>query len=130
MDCVRVSTHERKDLKFKGKYVIASTGTSEEECRNMCVSDLDCKAWNYKNKNCYLTDTFTTEELEVELDKNSVNGIVECKNLPDYAKMMMWMGISALVLFVIWYILNIYEPKKYNLHESPMPTFYFKGPTS
>jgi hypothetical protein len=144
MDCARVSTDEIQNLKYIGKYKKLPSAQTVSECQGACVSDLNCKAWSFRtlgftndrrkslfrknNKECLLADKLIpTDNYIVEPSPLTTSGLVECKKIPDYTKIILWLGLAAIVLFIVWYFLNVFEPYKFTLHENLFPTFFFQS---
>jgi|688.fasta_scaffold09444_3 hypothetical protein len=144
MDCARVSTNEINNLKFIGKYKKLPTAQTVLDCKQACVSDLNCKAWSFRtlgftndrrkslfrknNTECLLSDTLIpTKDHIIEPSPLTKSGLVECKKIPEYAKIILWLGLAAVILFIVWYFLNIFEPERFKLHENMIPTFFFKS---
>lgn len=128
MDAVRVSTEERKDLRYMGDYYESRKSSTIEDCRQDCISNLDCRAWSYRHlpygspgttifnqttPQCLLTNTLKMNEAQVEISPGSVSGLVEYQKIPDYGKIIMWIGILAVILFVVWYLLVKVDTTKY-----------------
>lgn len=135
MDCARVSTKELKDLHIKGRYTIIPTITNIDDCKAQCVSDLHCNAWYFQSGNktlfdktkgqCWITDS---KHDEYEIKRNTIGGRVMCEKLPNYGYILMWLFIAAIILFLVWYFLNVMEPKRFKLHERIVfPNIHFKG---
>lgn len=135
MDCARVSTAEFKDVHAKGRYTIVPKITNIDDCKKQCVSDLRCNAWYYQSGNktlfdktkgqCWLSDT---KNDEYEIKPNTLGGKVKCEKLPNYGYILMWIIISVIILFAVWYFLNVMEPIRFNLHERMVfPNIHFKG---
>jgi hypothetical protein len=139
MDTVRVSTGERKDLRYMGDYYESRTANTAEECRQECISDLDCRAWTFRQlpfgspgttiykqttSQCLLSNILKRDEARVELSPGSISGLVEYQKVPDYGKTLMWMGILAVILFLVWYLLTKWNDSYKNMFMSDGGTSY------
>lgn len=139
MDTVRVSTGERKDLRYMGDYYETRKSDTVEDCRQECISNLDCKAWTFRHlpygspgtsifkqttSQCLLTDILERDEARVELSPGSISGLVEYQKVPHYGKTLIWLGILAVVLFAVWYLLTKWNDSYKNMFMSDGGTSY------
>lgn len=128
MDSVRVSIEERKDLRYMGDYYESRRINTIEDCRQNCISNLDCRAWSFRHlpygspgttifnqttPQCLLTNTLRNNEAQVELSPGSTSGLVEYQKIPDYGRMIMWIGVVAVILFIAWYVFVNVDTAKY-----------------
>ncbi len=82
MDCVRTSLREIKDREWDAFYYTDQGGsTTENWCRQNCVSKRNCKAWKYKgdNKSCSLTFALRGYYPNTVKSPGTVSGLVQCK---------------------------------------------------
>lgn len=142
MDCARVSTDELENLKYIGRYKKLPSAQTIEDCQRACVSDLNCKAWSFRTlgfsdkgttifqknkKECLLADKLIpkNDTVIVEPSPLTKSGLVNCVNIPDYAKIMLWLVLCLVILTIVWYFLNVFEPEKFKKHENLFPSFSF-----
>ena len=107
MDCIRSSVGNYKNHVWKGDYenVPALKNVSIEQCKQACVSDLNCKAWRLSDEGVCSHAKEITGELSGELKMTKGSGRIECVPQYNLVSIMLNVGIVAIVIFIVYMIL-------------------------
>ena len=116
MDCVRTSVREIKDRKWNAFYYKDQTDVDNQVgCRQSCVSQRNCKAWNYdKNASpsCSLTFALKGYYPQAVNSPGSFGGLVQCKKEAWSMLKLVLYFLLFIVIFAIFAWIVSRCPKK------------------
>ena len=131
MDCVRVSTREANGKKYDGGYIenLPLHSAGRDACRQACVSNLSCKAWEYSSdRKCFLAkELYGPHPSLINTPPGGTTGLIECENDWSMLKLIWWVVILGLILVGVWYVINRCEPRARARNQSFLPNLRFSN---
>jgi hypothetical protein len=129
MDCVRSSFDEIQNETYSGSYYTSpySNGNTVDSCRQACVTSAECVMWQFSpGGQCNLSDIVVGDyPTRQKAPSGTISGMVRCKKQYNALQTVWWLVILGAVVLVIWYFLNVYEPRVWARGESVIPHLHF-----
>lgn len=108
MDCVRVSDFEGDNQVWNGEYDNVSNISSEDGCRQYCVSDRFCKAWKFdKSSNvCSISHHVSLPPHAYQVKFPVKSGFIICAKQLSMLMTLFWVFLIMVVCFGVWWLLR------------------------